>query len=108
MRRAVGFAKVLLWACAALLAILVVLSWAAPGLRDETSFLLLGGTAVVCSAFLLWRELRTNRRELRAARRESRDVPFEEGAEWTSKVWFYVLTFFLSWYALPALLLSLF
>lgn len=109
MRRAVGFAKVLLWACAALLAILVVLSWAAPGVRDETSFLLLGGTAVVpamvCSAFLLWRELR-------AAGRESRDVPFEEGAEWTSKVWFYVLAFFLSfslsWYVLPALLLSLF
>ncbi len=116
VRRAVGFAKVLPWACAALLAILVVLSWAAPGLRDETSFLLLGGTAVVpavvCSAFLLWRELRTNRRELRAARRESRDFPFEEGAEWTSKVWFHVLTFFLSfslsWYVLPALLLSLF
>jgi hypothetical protein len=79
MRRAIGVAKVLLWACAALLAILVVLSWAAPGLRDESSFLLLGGTAVVpamvCSAFLLWQELRDNRQVLRAARRESRDVP---------------------------------
>ena len=39
------------------------------------------GPALVCSAFLLWRELRDNRRELRAARWESRDVSFEEGAE---------------------------
>ncbi len=116
MRRAVGVAKVLLWGCAGLMAVLVVLSWAAPGLRDERSFLMLGGAAVVpamaCSAFLLWRELRANRQELRAARRESRDVPFEEGAEWTSKVWFYAtafsLSFFVSWYILPALLLSLF
>ena len=73
------------------MAVLVVLSWAAPGLLDESSFLLLGGATVVpsmvCSAFLLWQELRANRRELRAARRESRDIPFEEGAEWTSKVW---------------------
>jgi hypothetical protein len=98
------------------MAVLVVLSWAAPGLRDERSFLLLGcaavGPAMVCSAFLLWRELRANRQELRAARRESRDVPFEEGAEWTSKVAFYAtalgLSFFLSWYVLPALLFSLF
>jgi hypothetical protein len=81
-------------------------------LRDESSFLLLGGTAVVCSAFLLWQELRDNRQVLRAARRESRDGTFEEGAEWTSKVRFYVLAFLLSfslsWYVLPALLLSLF
>jgi hypothetical protein len=116
MRRVVGIAKILLWACAGLMAILVILSWVAPGLRDERSFLLLGGAAVgpamVCSAFLLWRESRDNRRELRAARRESRDVSFEEGAEWTSKVWFYVLALFLSfslsWYVLPALLFSLF
>jgi hypothetical protein len=116
MRRVVGIAKILLWACAGLMAILVILSWVAPGLRDERSFLLLGGAAVgpamVCSAFLLWWELRDNRRELRAARRESRDVSFEEGAEWTSKVWFYVLALFLSfslsWYVLPALILSLF
>ena len=95
VRPAVGFAKVLLWVCAGLMAVLVILSCATPGLRDESSFLLLGGVAVVplmvCSAFLLWRELRANRRELRAARRESRDIPFEEGPEWTSKVWFYVL-----------------
>jgi hypothetical protein len=82
------------------MAILVIPSWVAPGLRDESSFLLLGGAAVVpamvCSAFLLWWELRANRRELRAARRESRDISFEEGAEWTFKVWFYVLALFLS------------
>ena len=113
-RRVVGIAKILLWACAGLMAILAILSWVAPGLRDQRSFLLLGGAAVdpamVCSAFLLWWELRDNRRELRAARRESRDVSFEEGAEWTSKVWFYVLALFLSfslsWYVLPALILS--
>ena len=56
MRRAVGAAKVLLLACAALVAILVAVAWAAPGLRDEPSFLLSGGAAVVpaaaCSAFL--------------------------------------------------------
>jgi type VI protein secretion system component VasK len=116
VRRAVGAAKTLLWVCAALIAVLVALAWAAPGLRDEWSFLLLGGAAVVpataCSAFLFWQELRANRQELRDARRESRDVPFEEGAEWTSKVAFYFLAFFLSfslsWYVLPALLLSFF
>lgn len=116
MRRAVGAAKVLLWVCAALIAILIALAWAAPGLRDERSFLLFGGVAVVpataCSAFLFWQELRSNRRELRDARRESRDVPFEEGAEWTSRVAFYLLAFFLSfslsWYVLPTLLLSFF
>ena len=59
-------------------------------MRNKRSFLLLDGAAMgpalVCSAFLLWRELRDNRRELRAARRESRAASFEEGAEWTSKV----------------------
>ncbi len=113
MRRAVGAARGVLWACTALLAVLVVLAWAAPGLHDERAFLLLGCAAavpgMVGSAFLFWRELRSNRQELRDARRESRDVPFEEGAEWTSKVAFYLLAFFLSfslsWYVLPSLLL---
>ena len=116
MRRAVRAAKALLWVCVALIAILMVLAWAAPGLREERFFLLFGGAAVVpataCSAFLFWQELRSNRRELRDARRESRDVPFEEGAEWTSRVAYYLLAFFLffslSWYVLPALLLSFF
>ncbi len=39
MRRAVGAARAVLWACTALIAVLVALSWAAPGLRDERSFL---------------------------------------------------------------------
>ena len=114
MRRAVGAARAVLWACAALVAVLVVLAWAAPGLQDEPALLLLGCAAavpgMVGSAFLFWQELRSNRRELRDARRESRDVPFEEGAEWTSKVAFYLLAFFLffsiSWYVVPGLLFS--
>lgn len=40
MRRAVVIAKIVLWACTGLMAILVILSWVAPGLRDERSFLL--------------------------------------------------------------------
>ena len=84
MRRAVVIAKIVLWACAGLMAILVILSWVAPGVRDERSFLLLGGAAVgpamVCSAFLLWRELRDNRRGCaprggRAATSPSRRAP---------------------------------
>ncbi len=40
MRRAVGAANVLLWVYVALIAVLVApLYWAAPGLRDERSFL---------------------------------------------------------------------
>jgi hypothetical protein len=115
MRRAVGAAKALLGACAALMAVLVVASWAAPGLREEWYFLLLGGAsagpAMVCSAFLLWQELRANRQELRAVRRESRDIPAEEGGEWTPTAWLYAIafgfSFLLSWYLLPALLFSL-
>jgi len=116
MRRAIDVITVLFWASAALLAAWVMLTWVASGVRDEQSFLLFGGAAVVpataCSAFLFWQELRSNRQELRDARRESRDVPFEEGAEWTSKVAFYLLasflSFSLSWYVLPSLLLSFF
>ena len=116
MRRAVGVAKALLGACAALMAVLVVASWAAPGLREEWSFLLLGGAsagpAMVCSAFLLWQELRANRQELRAVRRERRDIRVEEaGEEWPPKAWLYAtafgFSFLLSWYLLPALLFSL-
>ncbi len=75
----------MLWACTALVAVLVTLAWGVPGLRDKSPFLLLGGAAAVpataCSAVQFWQELRANRQELRDARRESRDVPFEEGAE---------------------------
>ena len=114
MRRAVGPARAVLWACTALVAVLVVIAWAAPGLHDERAFLLLGCAAavpgMVGSAFLFWQEIRANRRELREARRESRDVPFEEGAEWTPKAIYYGIAFFLffslSWYVVPTLLLS--
>ena len=79
--------------CTALVAVLVTLAWAAPGLQDEPALLLVGCVAavpgMVGSAFLFWQEIRSNRRELRQARRESRDVPFEEGAEWTSKAIYY-------------------
>ena len=39
MRRAVGAANVLLRVSVALIVVSVALSWAAPGLRDERSFL---------------------------------------------------------------------
>ncbi len=39
MRRAVGAENVLPWVCVAPIAVLVALSWPAPGLRDERSFL---------------------------------------------------------------------
>ncbi len=113
MRRAVGAARGVLWACTALAAVLVVLAWAAPGLQEEPALLLGCAVAVpgmVGSAFLFWHEIRANRRELRDARRESRDVPFGEGAEWTSKAIYYGIAFFLffslSWYVVPGLLLS--
>ena len=114
MRRAVGAARAVLWACAALIAVLLVLAWAAPGLHDERAFLLLGCAAavpgMVGSAFLFWHQIRANRREPREARRESRDIPFEEGAEWTSKAIYYGIAFFLffsvSWYVVPTFLSS--
>lgn len=114
MRRAVGAARAVLWACAALVAVLVVLAWAAPGLQEEPAMLLLACAAavpgMVGSAFLFWHEIHANRRELRQARRESRGVPFEEGAEWTSKAIYYGVAFFLffslSWYAVPNFLFS--
>jgi protein-S-isoprenylcysteine O-methyltransferase Ste14 len=114
MRRVVGVVTILLWVSAALLAAWVMLSWVASGVRDERSFLYLGAAllvlAMVSSAFLLWQELRASRREWRAVRRESRDIRVEEGGEWTPKAWLYAtafgLSFFVSWYLLPALLLS--
>ncbi|HEV2743774.1 MAG TPA: hypothetical protein VGV91_11495 [Rubrobacter sp.] len=104
----------MLWGCAALVAVLVVLAWAAPELQEEPAMLLAGCAAAVPgtvgSAFLFWHEIRANRRELREARRESRDVPFEEGAEWTSKAIYYgvacFLFFSISWYVVPGLLFS--
>ena len=114
MRRLVGVTKVLFWASVSMTAVLVLISWVASGLRDERSFLLLSGASVglamVSSGFLFWRELRDIRQESRAVRRESRDIPVEEIGEWTPRAWLYAtafgLSFFLSWYLLPALFLS--
>ncbi len=115
MKRVLGVVTVVFWASAALMAVLVVLSWVAPGMRDQWSFNLLGGTcaglALASSAYLFWQELRSNRQEIRAIRRESRDISVEEGNEWTPKAWLYAtafgVSFLLSWYLLPALLFSL-
>src|SRR5215217_5566019 len=107
MRRVVGVATVLFWASAALMTVLVVLFWVAPGLREERSLNLLGGIfvglAMVSSAFLFWQERR-------AVRRESREISVDEDEEWTPRAWLYAtafgLSFFLSWYLLPALFFS--
>ena len=114
MRRMVGVVTVAFWASAALMTVLVGLSWVAPGLRDEQAFLSLSGVSVglamVCSGLLFWHEVRANRQQLRAVRRESRDISVEEGNEWTPRAWLYALafgfSFLLSWYLLPALILS--
>ena len=114
MKRVVGVVTIVFWVSAALMTVMVVLSWAAPWVRDQWSFNLLGGTcvglAMVSSAFLFWQELRANRQELRAARRESRDIALEEGNEWTPRAWLYAtafgFSFLLSWYLLPALFFS--
>jgi hypothetical protein len=114
MRRVVGVATVLFWASAALMTVLVVLFWVAPGLREARSLNLLGGMfvglAMVSSAFLFWQERRANRQEIRAVRRESREISVEEDEEWTPKAWLYAtafgLSFFLSWFLLPALYFS--
>jgi hypothetical protein len=114
LQRAVAVVAVLFWASAALMTVLVVLSWIAPGVRDALSFNLLGGTcaglAMISSAFLFWQELRANRQQLRDVRRESRDISLEEGNEWTPKAWLYAtafgISFLLSWYLLPALFFS--
>ena len=114
MRRVAGVVTVAFWASATLMTVLVGLSWVTPGLRDQQSFLLLSGVSVglamVCSGLLFWHEVRANRQQLRAIRRESRDISTEEGDEWTPKAWLYAtafgLSFFVSWYLLPALFFS--
>ena len=114
MRRVVGVVTVLFWASAALMTVLVVLFWVAPGLREERSLNLLGGIfvglAMVSSGFLFWQERRAIRQESRAVRRESRDISVDEDEEWTPRAWLYAtafgLSFFLSWYLLPALFFS--
>lgn len=81
---------------------------------EERFFLNLSGASLglemVSSAFLLWQGLRAGRQELRAVRRENRAIPVEEGGDCTPKAWLYAtafgLSFFVSWYLLPALFLS--
>lgn len=114
MKRVLGVVTVVFWASAAFMAVLVVLSWVAPGVREALFFNLLGGTcaglALASSAYLFWRELSANRQEMRAVRRESRDISVQEGSEWTPKAWLYAtafgISFLLSWYLLPALFFS--
>jgi len=113
-RRVVGGATLLFWASAALMTVLVMLFWIAPGLREERSLNLLGGLfvglAMVSSGFLFWQERRAIRQEMRAVRRESREISVDEDEEWTPRAWLYAtafgLSFFLSWYLLPALFFS--
>ena len=114
MRRAIDVITVLFWASAALLAAWVMLTWVASGVRDEQFFLYLGAAllvlTMVSSAFLLWQELRAGRQEWRALRRQDRAIRVEEGSEWSAKAWLYAvafgLSFFVSWYLLPALFFS--
>ena len=116
MRRVIGVMRVLFWASVALVGVLVGLSWLASGVRNEWFFNLLGGAvlvvAMVSSAFLIWQERRANRQELRALRRESRDISVEANEEWTPRAWLYAtafgLFFFLSWFLVPHLLFSFF
>lgn len=105
---------VLFWVSTALMVVLTLLSWVAPGIREERSFDLLDGACVglvmVTSGFLFWRELRTNRRASRAGRRETRGVLVEEDNDWTPMAWLYATAFglssFISLYLLPALFFS--
>ncbi len=113
MSRVVRVMRVLFWASATLTVVLVMLSWFVAGAREAWSFNLFGGISVglvmISSAFLFWQELRTNRQEMRAAWRESRDICIEEGDEWSPKAWLYAtafgFAFALAWYLLPHLFL---
>ena len=115
MQRAVGLMKVMFWASVVLVAVLGGLSWLAAGVRNIWSFNLLGGVVLVLmmvsSAFLFWQARRADRRELDAVRRERRAISGEGSDEWTPKEWLYAtafgLSFFLSWYVVPALFFSL-
>ena len=111
MKRVVGGTTVAFWTSAALWAVLVALSAVAPSLLEERFFLTLSGAslvlATVSSGFLFWQELRASRQELRAIRRENRAIRVEDDREWTPRAWLYgiacALSFFTSWYLLPAI-----
>ena len=112
--RPLGVITIVFWASVTLMAVLVILSWVAPGLREVWSFNLLGGTcaalAMVTSAFLFWRERRVNRQQMREIRRRSRAIPGEEDNEWTAKELLYAtafgISFLLTWYLVPNVLLT--
>ena len=111
MRRLVKVTTILFWVSVSITLVLVALSWIASGLREEWAFNLSSGAAVglamVTSGVLFWLELRDTRRESRTVRRENRTVPVEDLGEWSPRGWLYAtafgLSFFLSWYLLPAL-----
>ena len=112
--RPLGVITIVFWTSVTLMAMLVILSMFVPGLREVWSFSLLGGTcaalAMVTSAFLFWRERRVNRQQIRATRRESRDIPREDENEWTPKELLYAAAFFISfifvWYLVPNVLFT--
>ena len=115
MKRVVGGTTVAFWTSAALWAVLVALFAVAPSfLLEERFFLTLIGAslvlAMVTSGFLFWQELRASRQELRAIRRENRAIRVEDDREWTPRAWLYgiacALSFFVSWFLLPAIFLS--
>ena len=114
MKRVVVATTVAFWTSAALWAVLVALSAIAPSLLEERFFLTLSGAswvlATVSSGFLFWQELRASRQELRAIRRENRAIRVEDDREWTPRAWLYgiacALSFFVSWFLLPAIFLS--
>jgi hypothetical protein len=115
MKRVVGGMTVAFWTSAALWAVLVALYAVAPSFLLEERFFrtLIGaslGLALVTSGFLFWQELRASRQELRAIRRENRAIRVEDDREWTPRAWLYgiacALSFFVSWYLLPAIFLS--
>jgi ABC-type Fe3+ transport system permease subunit len=112
--RPLGVITIVFWTSVTLMAVLVIFSMFVPGLREVWSFSLLGGTcaalAMVTSAFLFWRERRVNRQQIRATRRESRDIPREDENEWTPKELLYAAAFFISfifvWYLVPNVLFT--
>jgi hypothetical protein len=114
MKRVVGATTVAFWTSAALWAVLVVLSAVAPSLLEEPFFLTLSGAslvlATVSSGFLFWQEVHASRKELRAIRRENHAIRAEDDREWSPRAWLYgiacALSFFVSWYLLPAIFLS--
>jgi hypothetical protein len=114
MRQERDVITIAFWASVTLMVVLAILSGAAPALREVWSFNLLGVTcaalAMVSSALLFWRERRANLQQMRALRRERRDISREEETEWTAKELLYVAAFFISfvfvWYLGPNVLLT--